>query len=260
MLWPDGSTANWGQLAQLLNKGYDATKAVDSSIKVVIHIDQGNNNSRFRYFFDKATENNVRYDIIGASYYPYWLGSNYLSTINDLAYNLNDMASRYDKEVMVVEVGGDFILVQDTYDMLVAVIKKVHAIPAQKGLGVIYWEPQGAKSWSGYQLSCWDSDGNPTRALYAFLFDPLLGLNAITDNSGVNIFPNPNYNGLLNVELTGFSGLTKLQIFDVNGKLVRDQILENQVKASLDVSQLHGIYLITIINSEYNFSRKIVIH
>ncbi len=44
MLWPDG---RYKQLAkpgrQLLNKGYDATKAVDSSIKVVIHLDQGNN-------------------------------------------------------------------------------------------------------------------------------------------------------------------------------------------------------------------------
>jgi arabinogalactan endo-1,4-beta-galactosidase len=260
MLWPDGSTANWGQLAQLLNKGYDATKAVDSSIKVVIHIDQGNNNSRFRYFFDKATSYNVKYDIIGVSYYPYWLGSNYLSTINDLGNNLNDMVSRYKKEVMVVEVGGDYTLVQDTYDMLVAVIKKVNAVPGKKGLGVIYWEPEGAKSWSGYQLSCWGSDGKPTRALYAFLFDPLLGINAIKSDSRVTIFPNPNYNGLLNIELTGFSGLTKLQIFDINGNMVREQILENQARASLDVSLLHGIYVITINNREYKFSEKLVIN
>jgi arabinogalactan endo-1,4-beta-galactosidase len=95
MLWPDGSTSNWSQLAQLLNKGYDATKAVDSSIKVVIHLDQGNNNSRFRTFFDNAKNLGVRYDIIGLSYYPYWLGTDYTVTINDLGNNMNDMVSRY---------------------------------------------------------------------------------------------------------------------------------------------------------------------
>ncbi len=260
MLWPDGSTSNWGQLAQLLNKGYDATKAVDSSIKVVIHIDQGNNNSRFRYFFDKATSFDVQYDIIGASYYPYWLGSDYLATINDLGNNLNDMVTRYGKEVMVVEVGGDYTLVQNTFDMLVAVIKKVNAVPDKMGLGVIYWEPEGAKSWSGYQLSCWGSDAKPTRALYAFLFDPTLSINTINSDTRVKIFPNPNFNGLLNVELPGFSGRTTLQIWDVNGKMLREQILENQPKASLDVRLLHGMYLITIHNHEHNFSQKIIIN
>ena len=99
------------------------------------------------------------------------MGSNYTATINDLGNNLNDMVSRYGKEVMVVEVGGDYTQFQDTYDMLVAVIKKVKAVPDNKGLGVIYWEPEGAKSWSGYPLSCWGSDGKPGKALYAFLID-----------------------------------------------------------------------------------------
>lgn len=169
MLWPDGSTANWPQLAQLLNKGYDAAKAVDKSIKVIVHLDQGNNNQRFRKFFDNAEKYGVRFDIIGLSYYPYWLKSDYTTTIDDLGNNMNDMVTRYGREVMVVEVGGDYTLVQNTYDMLVAVIEKVKAVPNHKGLGVIYWEPEGAKSWSHYQLSCWGEDGKPTKALDAFL-------------------------------------------------------------------------------------------
>jgi arabinogalactan endo-1,4-beta-galactosidase len=260
MLWPDGSTSNWGQLAQLLNKGYDATKAVDSSIKVIVHIDKGNDNGRFRYFFDKATSYNVRYDIIGASYYPYWLGSDYTATINDLGNNLNDMVSRYGKEVMVVEVGGDYTLVQNTFDMLVAVIKKVSAVPNHKGLGVMYWEPQGAKSWSGYQLSCWGSDGKPTKALYAFLTDPSLGINTIKNGTRFKIYPNPNFGGLLNVELTGMKGISTLQILDVNGKIVREKKLENQPSACLDVRQLHGVYLININNQEESISQKIFIN
>lgn len=168
ILWPEGNTSNWGQLAQLLNKGYDATKAIDNSIKVIVHIDQGNNNGRFRYFFDNATANNVRYDVIGLSYYPYWLNSDYTVTINDLQNNLNDMVTRYGKEVMIVEVGGDFTLVQNTYDMLVAVISAVKNVPNNKGLGVVYWEPEGEKSWSGYQLNAWQSNGKPSPALDAF--------------------------------------------------------------------------------------------
>ncbi|WP_396171813.1 glycosyl hydrolase 53 family protein [Flavobacterium sp.] len=169
MLWPEGSNStSFVQLAQLLNKGYDATKAVNAAIKVVVHIDQGNDNARFRWFFDNITANNVKYDVIGMSYYPYWLGTNYSVSIADLGNNLKDMASRYGKEVMVVEVGGDFTLVQNTKDMLVAVISAVERVPNNKGLGVLYWEPQGEKSWSGYQLNAWQSNGKPSPALDAF--------------------------------------------------------------------------------------------
>lgn len=169
MLWPEGSYTNFGQLAALVNKGYDATKDIDSNIKVIVHIDKGNDNARFRWFFDLAVANGMKFDVIGASYYPYWLGSDYTATINDLETNLNDMITRYDKDVMVVEVGGDYTLVQNTHDMLNQVISIVRGIPGQRGLGVIYWEPQGAKSWSNYQLNCWQNNGKPSTALDAFL-------------------------------------------------------------------------------------------
>ena len=168
MLWPDGKSSNFGQLAQLLNKGYDAVKAVNTKIKVIVHVDEGNNNAKFRWFFDNATANNVKYDVIGLSYYPYWIKSDYTETIADLANNLNDMVARYNKEVMVVEVGGEYDKVQNTYEMLAATIKAVKNVPNNKGLGVIFWEPQGEKSWSGYSLSAWQSDGKPSPALDAF--------------------------------------------------------------------------------------------
>ncbi|MEN2398395.1 glycosyl hydrolase 53 family protein [Flavobacterium sp. MC2016-06] len=168
MLWPEGSTDNFAQLAQLLNKGYDAVKAIDSKIKVIVHLDEGNKNEKFRWFFDKATANNVKYDVIGMSYYPYWLKSDYKASIADLENNLKDMASRYNKEVMVVEVGGDYTLVENTRDMLTATIKAVKNVPNNKGLGVIYWEPEGEKSWSNYQLNAWLSNGKPSPALDSF--------------------------------------------------------------------------------------------
>jgi arabinogalactan endo-1,4-beta-galactosidase len=168
MLWPEGSTDNWNQLGQLLNKGYEATKAVDKNIKVIVHVDEGNNNAKFRTFFDNATAQNVKYDIIGLSYYPYWIKKDYTETIADLEFNLNDMVNRYNKEVMIVEVGGEDDKVQNTYELLKATIEAVKKVPNNSGLGVMYWEPQGAKSWSGYSLSAWQNDGKPSPALDAF--------------------------------------------------------------------------------------------
>lgn len=168
MLWPEGSTDNWSQLGQLLNKGYDAVKAVDRNIKVIVHVDEGNNNAKFRKFFDNATEQKVKYDVIGLSYYPYWIKKDYSETITDLQFNLNDMARRYGKEVMVVEVGGEDDKVQNTYELLAATIKAVKNVPDNKGIGVLYWEPQGAKSWSHYSLSAWQADGKPSPALDVF--------------------------------------------------------------------------------------------
>ncbi|MFC7671049.1 arabinogalactan endo-beta-1,4-galactanase [Hymenobacter humi] len=162
LLWPEGSTSNFAQLTQFLNKGYDAVKAVSATSKVVVHLDKGNDNARFRSFFDRLTTNGGKYDVIGMSYYPYWLNQDYTASISSLQYNLTDMASRYGKEVVVAEVGGDCTNApQNAYDMLVAVQNAVFAVPNSKGLGLFYWEPEGYRSFSGYQLSAWGNDGKP---------------------------------------------------------------------------------------------------
>ena len=168
MLWPDGSTSNWKQLGILLNKGYDAVKAVDQSIKVIVHLDEGDNIEKYRTFYDNATAQNVRYDVIGLSYYPFWVKKDYTETIANLEFNLNDLVKRYNKEVMVVEVGGEYDKIENTKALLEATIKAVKNVPNNKGLGVLYWEPQGEKSWSGYSLSAWLADGKPSPALDAF--------------------------------------------------------------------------------------------
>lgn len=132
-------------------------------------------------WFDNAKENKVKYDIIGLSYYPFWSNAklvegtwlndnpDYKLTIDDLGDNMIDLASSYGKDVMIVETGDMDDQPDRTYDMLVAVQQKVKEIPNNKGLGVFYWEPEGARSWSGYGLSAWGQDGKPTRAMDAFL-------------------------------------------------------------------------------------------
>jgi arabinogalactan endo-1,4-beta-galactosidase len=259
MLWPDGSTSNWTQLAQLLNKGYDATKAIDSSIKVVVHVDQGNNNSRCRWFYDNAYYHDVRYDVIGLSYYPYWIGSDYTVTIDNLGANLIDMVSRYGKEVMVVEVGGDYLKVQNTYDMLVAVMNKVRAVPGNMGLGVIYWEPEGAKSWSGYQLSCWGPDGKPTAALNAFLSWPA-GIESLQYQSGLNIYPNPASGGLLNIDMGNQPVTSNITIYDVYGRLMRKQRADNLKRISIDINLLPGVYMVIVDCGKGKVSGKLLVN
>ncbi len=258
MLWPDGSSANWNQLGQLLNKGYDAAKAVDSAIKVVIHLDQGNDNARFRTFFDNARTRGVRYDIIGLSYYPYWLGTDYSLTINDLGNNMNDMVSRYSKEVMVVEVGGDYTQVQNSYNMLVAVLDKVRAVPGNKGLGVLYWEPEGAKSWSGYQLSCWGANGQPTKALDAFLTNAA-GMNGMIPFPGFRLYPNPCYGGLLNIDHHAGAGHGTISIYDLSGRLVEEQVMGNTTTEAISPGLKPGTYLVNIGDGQHTAVKKLVI-
>lgn len=261
-LWaPDGSSANWPNLSQLLNKGYDAAKAVDSSIKVIIHLEGGNSNSKFRTFFDKAKAQGVRYDIIGLSYYPYWISptgfKDYNLTINDLANNMNDMVSRYGKEVMVVEVGDLDTQVQATYNMLVAVIGKTLAVPGGKGLGVIYWEPEGAKSWSGYSLSCWNSNGRPTAALDAFLTHT--GLNHMKEASDFEIYPNPLFNGILNFDFKTSTDFRQAKVFDMNGKMIKEQKMSGAMQNTLQVDLIPGTYFVHVEYGKYSDVKKLVV-
>lgn len=172
MLRPDGSTDNYPQLAQLITSGHNAIKAVSPASKVIVHLDRGNDSALNRDFFDNLTKNGALFDVIGMSYYPYWLKQDYTQSISNLESNLNDMVTRYGKEVIIAEIGGEDTAVQNTYNMLVAVNNIIKSIPNSKGLGVFYWEPEGERSWSGYSLSSWDDSGKPTKALDAFLDNP----------------------------------------------------------------------------------------
>ena len=58
----------------------------------MLHLAEGGDNALFRWWFDQAVARGVPFDVIGASYYPYWHGS-----LAGLQSNLNDMAARYNK-------------------------------------------------------------------------------------------------------------------------------------------------------------------
>ena len=167
MLWPDGkASANMTNFAQLVNEGYDAVKSVSASSKVIVHISNGFDNNLFRWIFDGLKSNNAKWDVIGMSLYP--SPANW-STLNDQCVaNMNDMASRYDKEIMVCEVGMSWDQPGACNAFLTDLINKTKSVPGDKGLGVFYWEPECNVNWNGYTLGAFDNSGKPTTALDAF--------------------------------------------------------------------------------------------
>ena len=105
LLWPYGQVPDYDNLARLLNAGIRGVRAVDDKIPIVIHLDNGGNNALYREWFDHFMEKGGDFQIIGLSYYPFWHG-----TMDDLRNNMHDIALRYGKELMVVEVSMGYTM------------------------------------------------------------------------------------------------------------------------------------------------------
>ena len=167
MLWEDGkASVNMKNYTELSNAGYDAVKSVFPTTKVVIHIDNGFNNSLYRWMFDGLKANGGKWDVIGMSLYPSttdWQEKN-----QQCLANMNDMITRYGSEVMICEVGMNWGDAQVCKSFLSDIIAKTKSIPGNKGLGVFYWEPESYGNWNGYTLGAFDATGKPTAAMDAF--------------------------------------------------------------------------------------------
>jgi arabinogalactan endo-1,4-beta-galactosidase len=167
MIWPDGKASeNMAQYAQLSNAGYDAVKDVFPSAKVIVHLQEGNKNSLFRWLFDGLKNNGGKWDVIGMSLYPN--ASNWQKMNADCIQNMNDMISRYGKPVMICETGMPWDDAETSKAFLTDLITKSKGISNNQCLGVFYWEPQAYNNWKGYSLGAFDNSGKPTMALDAF--------------------------------------------------------------------------------------------
>ncbi len=167
MLWPDGkASTNMSNFAQLVIAGYNAVKAVDASIKVIVHISNGYDNNLFRWIFDGLKNNGAQWDIIGMSLYPN--ASNWSTLNSQCLNNMNDMVSRYNKDIMVLEVGMSWDQATACNSFLTDLIVKVKSVSGGKGIGVFYWEPEAYNNWQSYTLGAFDNSGKPTAALSAF--------------------------------------------------------------------------------------------
>jgi arabinogalactan endo-1,4-beta-galactosidase len=167
MLWPEGkASVNMANFAQLINAGYNAVKAVDPAIKVIVHVSNGYDNSLFRWMFDGLKNNGAQWDIIGMSLYP--STANWQTLNTQCLTNMNDMVARYDKDVMITEIGMSWDQGSTCNAFISDLITKVKSVTNSRGLGVFYWEPEAYNNWQGYSLGAFDNSGKPTTALSAF--------------------------------------------------------------------------------------------
>ena len=167
MLWEDGrASTNMANYAALTTTGYNAVKAVFPNAKVIVHINNGQDNSLFRWIFDGLTKYGAKWDVIGMSLYP--STTNWSTYNTQCLTNMNDMVSRYGKEVMICEVGMSWDSPAIAKSFLTDLIAKTKTVTGNKGLGVFYWEPEAYGNWKNYTLGAFDSTGKPTAAMDAF--------------------------------------------------------------------------------------------
>jgi arabinogalactan endo-1,4-beta-galactosidase len=108
MLWPvgkleiDGRRGNYDNFCRLVSAGCRACREVTPNAKIVLHLERSNDKEVYREFFTEMERADTDYDVIGASYYPYWHG-----TPEELFENL-DACRRFGKEIMVMELGYGF--------------------------------------------------------------------------------------------------------------------------------------------------------
>ncbi|MCH5255327.1 MAG: glycosyl hydrolase 53 family protein [Lachnospiraceae bacterium] len=158
-LWPDGHIDHPETMAMLLKAGIQGVREECPEAKIVLHLDFGTNNEQYRRWFDKIQPFHLDYDVIGMSYYPHWNGS-----IQLLLDNMNDMSSRYDKDVIVAETSigyttdtlgctgivflekeeqatGYPATMEGQERFLKDLYAAVRSVNNHRGIGIFYWEP-----------------------------------------------------------------------------------------------------------------------
>ena len=106
LLWPIGKTPSYTAIARLISSAIRAIRAADPTIPVMLHLDNGGWNGLYRTWFDQYLQNvGADFDCIGLSYYPFWHG-----TLDGLRANMNDVALRYGKPLIVAETSMGFTL------------------------------------------------------------------------------------------------------------------------------------------------------
>lgn len=168
LLWPDGTTYTFDNLVRFTNAGYDAAKAVYPHAEVVIHIDNGWDTAKARWWFDNFAKQGGKVDVIGLSYYPFYTPSKQWKVESPkVSATMKDLVTRFRKPVMIVEIGHNYDKPDEAYAMLSDMIARTRALGAM-GRGVVYWEPGAIPSWTGYKLHATAPDGRLTHAMDAF--------------------------------------------------------------------------------------------
>ncbi len=268
ILWPYGKATNMSNFAALIQSGYNAVKAVDSTIQVIIHLEDGHNDALFRKIFDGLKANRAKWDIIGMSVYPYWANLSWQVDDSLALLTMKDMIARYNTKVMVCEAGYLYYQSVDAKNYLVDLIRKTKSVG---GLGVFYWEPE-CYNWQNYNMGAWDpKTQEPTIAMDAFLDTTATSIfqeKNITPFE-FNIYPNP-FNPSTTIQYSlPKSEKVIVKIYNILGEPVKTLVDANEEAGVHSViwsgrndfnnQAASGIYLVIINYGKRFQSRKIVL-
>ena len=177
-LWNMGhATNNPKQYAGLFASGYKAVKEIFSDAIVIVHLDNGWDESLYNWNLDILVNNGAKFDMIGMSLYPYWAesyhGKTVEQTISGCMANIKRVSAKYGCDVMIVETGmlcadeqgklASASVLEEGYKQLARIIKESKEAGCK---GVFYWEPECKPSQ--YKLGAFTEDGRPTRIMDAF--------------------------------------------------------------------------------------------
>jgi arabinogalactan endo-1,4-beta-galactosidase len=148
MLLPTGSnSSNFTNLGGLIKAGIAGVKAVDSSIKIMLHIDRGGDNATTKWWVNGVMSEGVTFDVLGESCYTNYQGdpSTWQTNFDDLVTtypNLSFVIAEYDEDSAdlagntecATEGTGPCNVWRRANDI-------AFGIPNKKGLGTFIWEP-----------------------------------------------------------------------------------------------------------------------
>lgn len=106
MLWPEGKiyktegVADYESIGKLLKAGIKGVKdsKYGQKTEIMIHLARGGDFKGSKRFFDNIIEQEVNFDVIGESYYPWWHGA-----FDSLESNLRQLSDTYDKKIVIAE-------------------------------------------------------------------------------------------------------------------------------------------------------------
>lgn len=100
--------ANWPAYIALLQAGCNTVRELCPEAQIIIHTDRPNETDNTQFYYNRLISNNVDFDIIGLSYYPFWHG--YLNTTStNLVNSLNTYTTAFpDKRLHIVECAYNF--------------------------------------------------------------------------------------------------------------------------------------------------------
>ncbi len=180
MLWPDGHLPdNWDNFTDLLKAGINGVDAGHGNTPrplIMVHIDRGGDWKRTKDFFDHLQAADVRFDVIGQSYHPWWQGS-----LNDLRENLYWTAITYHKPIVLAEVSYPWEpytkqpdeapfpqTAEGQKQWLQALNQIVEETPDHLGGGLFWWEPAVPKEHQLTDRGFFDTDGNVLPVITVF--------------------------------------------------------------------------------------------